>query len=187
MEPSNQQEAYDMVYEGFQLSETLGVPIMVRIPTRLAHSRTGVVRNSEVEENILKMPVNPNQFVLIPAIARKRYKSLLQKQESFEQAALNSKYNLLKYGSDRSLGIIACGIAFNYLNEIYKEQECPYTVLKLSHYPIPSDLIREMGQNCDEVLVLEEGYPLVEEAIKGILKKRRFSHISFYINHILHF
>ncbi len=171
LEPSNQQEAYDMVYKGFQLSEELGVPVMVRITTRLAHSRAGVVRKEEVQENPLKMPFNPTQFVLLPAIARQRYKSLLQKQERFEKAAFESKYNFLKIGEEKSLGIIACGIAYNYLKENYQEEACPYTVMKLSQYPVPVALLHKMEKHCEEVLVLEEGYPVVEETVKGIFKK----------------
>ncbi len=171
LEPSNQQEAYDMVYHGFELSEQLGVPVMVRITTRLAHSRAGVVRKPDVAGNPLKMPGNPSQFVLLPAIARQRYKSLLQKQESFEASAYESKYNQLKIGEDKSLGIIACGIAINYLKENYSEQSSPFTVLKLAQYPIPDAYLEEMEKHCDEVLVLEEGYPLIEEIVKGKFKK----------------
>ena len=170
LEPSNQQEAYDMVYNGFVLSEELGVPVMVRITTRLAHSRAGIWCKSEMPENPLKMPAEPNQYVLLPANARKRYKKLLEKQERFEQLASQSEFNKLIPGSDQSLGIIACGIAYNYLNENYRN-DCPYTVLKLSQYPIPRDLVQKMETGCDEVLVLEEGYPVVEEAVKGIFTK----------------
>lgn len=171
-EPSSQQEAYDMVYEGFALSEELGVPVMVRITTRLAHSRAGVLQKKEIPANSLKLPGNPTQFVLLPALARKRYKSLLEKQGTFEKRALESKYNFLKTNSEKSLGIIACGIAYNYLKENYQNEDCPYTVLKLSQYPIPANLVHEMEKHCEEVLVLEEGYPVVEEAVKGIFKKQ---------------
>ncbi len=171
LEPSNQQEAYDMVHEGFVLSEELGVPVMVRITTRLAHSRAGVFRKEEAPANPLKMPVNPTQFVLLPAIARQRYKSLLEKQDAFEKKALESEHNFLKTRNEKSLGIIACGIAYNYLKENYQNDDCPYTVMKLSQYPIPATLIHEMEKHCEEVLVLEEGYPLVEEYVKGIFKK----------------
>ncbi|MFV0269781.1 MAG: thiamine pyrophosphate-dependent enzyme [Draconibacterium sp.] len=172
LEPSNQQEAYDMVYSGFELSEKQGVPVMVRITTRLAHSRAGVTRKAEVAANPMKLPQHPSQFVLLPAIARQRYKSLLQKQESFEQDAFTSEYNFLKKGSDQTLGIIACGLAINYLDEHYKNRECPYTVMKLAQYPIPEEMLHEMEQLCEEVLVLEEGYPLVEEAVKAIFSKQ---------------
>ena len=171
LEPSSQQEAYDMVYHGFELSEELGVPVMVRITTRLAHSRAGVARKPEVGENPLKMPGNPSQFVLLPSIARQRYKNLLEKQDSFEISSQVSQYNIFKKGSDSSLGIIACGIAFNYLKENYPGDVCPFTVLKLAQYPLPLSYLKEMEKRCDEVLVLEEGYPIVEEAVKGIFKK----------------
>lgn len=171
LEPSNQQEAYDMVRNGFELSENLCVPVMVRITTRLAHSRAGVVRTPVLPENELKMPGDPAQFVLLPAIARKRYKDLLSKQKAFEKAAKKSDYNFLKKGEDRSFGIIACGIAYNYLKENYQENECPYTLMKLSQYPIPQKMLDKMAKHCEEVLVLEEGYPVVEEAVKGAFKK----------------
>lgn len=172
LEPSNQQEAYDMVHEGFKMSEELGVPVMVRITTRLAHSRSGVIRKAEKPQNQLVLPGDSSQFILLPSSARKRYQSLLSKQDVFEKAAGNSAYNAISPGSDKSLGIIACGIAYNYLNENFQDEECPYTVLKLSQYPVPSALLFEMQKHCEEVLVLEEGYPVVEELAKGIFSKK---------------
>ena len=70
LEPSNQQEAYDLVRYGFALSETIGSPILLRITTRLAHSRSGVNTAAPLNENSLKLPENKRQFVLLPAIAR---------------------------------------------------------------------------------------------------------------------
>jgi len=70
LEPSNQQEAYDMVYDGFDLSEHLGYPILIRITTRLAHSRTGIITRPPKEENPLSFPTDGNQrFILLPAFA----------------------------------------------------------------------------------------------------------------------
>jgi len=172
LEPSNQQEAYDMVHGGFELSEELGVPVMVRITTRLAHSRSGVIRKAELPQKKLVLPDNPSQFILLPSSARKRYQSLLSKQDTFEIASEQSKYNSLKIGSDKSLGIIACGIAYNYLNENFQDEKCPYTILKMSQYPIPKELMLEMQKHCEEILVLEEGYPVVEELSKGIFSKK---------------
>jgi len=171
LEPSNQQEAYEMTREGFQLSEDLGVPVMVRITTRLAHSRAGIQRKEVIDQNDLMLPSNPAQFVLLPANARKQYKGLLDKQSLFEEASESSKYNSFKKGTDKSLGIIACGITYNYLSENYIDEECPYSILKLSQYPIPGKLLAKFEECCEEVLVLEDGYPVVEEAVKGIFKK----------------
>jgi indolepyruvate ferredoxin oxidoreductase alpha subunit len=165
LEPSNQQEAYDMARIGFELSEKAGVPVLLRITTRLAHSRAGVVRKELLDENTMVLPKDPRQFVLLPSIARKRYNMLLGNQDGYIQMAEESVYNKYIDRENKKLGIICCGIAYNYLMENYPEDDCPHPVLKISQYPVPEKMIRKMEEECDELLVMEEGYPLVEEML----------------------
>lgn len=167
LEPSNQQEAYDMVHEGFALSELTKVPVLLRITTRLAHSRADVVRKEVLPENQLKLPEDPNQFILLPSNARVQYKKLLAQQDFFTKLSEESKFNRYEEGKDFSLGIIACGIAYNYLMENYPDRNCLYPVVKLSQYPVPEKYLNKLNAECDEILVLEEGAPMVEELIKG--------------------
>lgn len=167
LEPSSQQEAYDMAREGFALSELTKVPVMLRITTRMAHSRAGVACSEVLDENQLSMPVDPRQFILLPAIARRKYKGLLQSQDLFLKLSEESKYNRYEEGEDKSLGIVACGIAYNYLMEHYPDGTCPFPVVKISQYPLPEKLIKRLNQECDELLILEEGAPMVEESLKG--------------------
>jgi len=82
-EPVNQQEAYDMMHYAFDISEKFETPVLMRITTRLAHSRSGVVRKPIREQNTLSLPKMRNQFILLPANARKRYKVLLENQKVF--------------------------------------------------------------------------------------------------------
>lgn len=168
LEPANQQEAYDMAHRGFQMSEALKVPVLLRITTRLSHSRSGVVTGEKMPENELKLPTDPHQFILLPSIARKRYHNLLMARASFIEASEQSPYNRLVAGNDHSLGIIACGIAYNYLMEHYPNGS-PYPVLKLSQYPMPRKLVVALYEQCDALLILEEGYPMIEELISGYL------------------
>lgn len=169
-EPSCQQEAYDMVFDAFELSEKYKVPVMMRITTRLAHSRASVYLASDpVPQKNLSLPADPVQFVLLPAIARKRYKKLLEIYDAIQDDIRITKYNSFVDGPDRSLGIIACGIAVNYLNENYPEGKHGYPVLKISAYPVSSETVKDITSRCNEVLILEEGYPLIEENIRGIL------------------
>jgi indolepyruvate ferredoxin oxidoreductase, alpha subunit len=172
LEPSNQQEAYDMTRHGLELSEETGLPVMLRITTRLAHSRSGIIRREITRENKLHLPEDSTQFILLPAIARKRYKVLLEKQNILKQLTENSKYNFFKPGTDNKTGIIACGIGYNYLIENFNNHECPYPVLRISQYPIPENLIVKMEESCEEIIILEEGYPFVEEAVRGIFSKK---------------
>ena len=169
LEPSNQQEAYDMAYFAFQLSEKYDVPVLIRVTTRLAHSRSGVQRKESLPQNQLRLPQDGKQFILLPAIARKRYSGLLGKQAAFETESEQSEFNRLFPGKDHRLGIIACGLAYNYLMENYQDKELPYPVLKLSQYPVPSELVHKLYDEVEELLILEEGYPLVEEQIRGLL------------------
>lgn len=69
-EPSNQQEAYDMVYNGFNFSEQTGEPILMRMVTRLAHSRSGVERKEQQPQNEISFSEDPRQFILLPGNAR---------------------------------------------------------------------------------------------------------------------
>jgi indolepyruvate ferredoxin oxidoreductase alpha subunit len=78
-----------------------------------------------------------------------------------------SEFNELTMGKSNRLGIIAAGIAYNYLMENVAEGE--YPVLKLAQYPIPPKQVRELYEHCDELLILEDGYPIIEEMIKGFL------------------
>ncbi len=171
LEPSNQQEAYDMVHEGFDLSEKYKVPVMLRITTRLAHSRAGVVRKESRPQNQFKLPENLRQFVLLPAIARKQYQRLLDQQDAFQNESEKSAWNTFTEGEDKSMGIIACGLAYNYLLENYPDRKIPFPVVKISQYPLPHKSIEKLYDQCYRILVLEEGYPVVEEMMKGFMNQ----------------
>lgn len=172
LEPSNQQEAYDMAYEGLELSEKLGRPILLRITTRLAHSRSGVIRKPCKPQNAMKMPANKRQFILLPAIARGRYAELLASQDKFQESSENSVYNTFTDGENKQTGIIAAGIGYNYLMENFP-QGCPYPVLKVGQYPLPLKPIEKMAAECESIMVIEEGYPLIEDAVRGMLPPKK--------------
>lgn len=167
-EPSSQQEVYGMMKDAFELSERYKLPVVLRMVTRMAHSRA-VVETAEIREpNAMTYPDNPKDWVLLPAVARKRNVRLVGLQQDLQQEAENSKYNKLSDGKDKSLGIIACGIAYNYLMEHFKDG-CPYPVLKVSQYPLPVNKVKELAEMCDSLLVLEDGQPVVEEMLRGVL------------------
>lgn len=176
LEPSNQQEAYDMVYEGFELSERLGYPILLRMTTRMAHSRAGVVTRALRSQNQTHCPEDGRQrFILLPALARKQFKKLIASQAVFTEASEESTFNRYFDAPDKELGIITTGIAFNYLSENYPDG-FEHPVLKISQYPLPRKQVERIVGECKEILVLEEGYPVVEEQIKGFLSKGLIIH-----------
>lgn len=167
LEPSDQQMAYGMVHYGLKLSEERGLPVMLRITTRLAHSRAGVETGEKKHQNALRIPDNSNQFILLPANARKRYNSLVSMQVEIQKDSAQSGYNKLIPGTDQSRGIIACGLAYNYYREAELKYGLSWPVLRIAQYPVPDELLRELAEQCQEFLVLEEGYPMVEEYLRG--------------------
>jgi indolepyruvate ferredoxin oxidoreductase alpha subunit len=172
LEPSTQQEAYDLTKYGFDLSEKFKLPVMLRITTRLAHSRSSVEKREVRTENTLKLPTDLTQFILLPSLARKRYKSLLSTQDQLHLEGENSGINRVEQGSNRARGIIACGLAYNYYQEVAIPQGLDFPVLKISQYPISPKLLRDFIEKVDEVFVLEEGAPMLEESLVGVLESK---------------
>lgn len=168
LEPSNQQEAYDMARYGFELSERCAIPVLVRLVTRLSHSRSVVETDAEaIPENELHYPVNPRQWVLMPAVSKVRNRQLIKDQERFVEESEKSPFNSYTDGANRSLGIVASGIAYNYLMEAFSGK-CPFPVVKVSQYPLPVRMMQRLYDECGAVLILEEGQPFIEKQVRGL-------------------
>ncbi len=167
MEPSTQQEAYDMTRYAFDLSEKVKLPVLLRLTTRLAHSRSGVVTVEPKEQNKLNPPDDTHRFILLPSNARGRYASLVDIQPELVEISENSEYNKYFDGNDTSLGIISSGIGYTYLMDNFLETPNPYPTLKINQYPLPKKMIRDLFQKCDKILIIEEGYPVIEELLRN--------------------
>jgi indolepyruvate ferredoxin oxidoreductase, alpha subunit len=170
LEPANQQEAYDMTREAFDLSERFQVPVLVRLVTRLAHSRAVVrVREPRAENAIAKAPV-PASWILLPSNARRQWRSLLSRQPAFLEWSEASAFNHIRLNGDRrDLGVITTGIARNYYLENVEELGYQPSHLHVGAYPIPTDLVRRLAGHANRILVLEEGYPYLERLLRGIV------------------
>ncbi len=186
LEPSNQQECYEITKYAFDLSEKMGLPIMIRLVTRLSHSRAGVEVGKRVAQNKMSLPKNTTQFQLIPMHARGRHQHLIDIQPDNRESSENSYYNNYIEGKDTSLGIIAAGIAYNYLMENFEDAKCPYPILKIGQYPLPKTRIKKLFDTCEKVLVLEDGYPFIEEIISDFLGENRnvIGRLSGHINRV---
>lgn len=173
MEPSSQQEAYDMAEYAFELSERHAIPVMMRMVTRLAHSRAAVeVADQAKPERPLGYPAPQNlkQWVLMPGNSKQRYPKLIELYvNELEKESENSPFNSYTDAADHSLGIIVSGIAYNYLMEQFGDEGCPWPVVKVSQYPVPRNMIRRLVAECERVLVIEDGQPIIEQKLRGLL------------------
>ena len=176
LEPSNQQEAYDMMHYAFDLSEALKTPILMRVTTRMAHSRAVVeLIDTPREQNTASAPENVQHFILLPAYARKNYAELVEAQEDFISTSEQSHFNSYTKGTNPKRAILTTGIAYNYLMETISGHQTPESgieasILKITQYPLPKALIDQMvADGAEEILVMEEGQPVVEELIRGMV------------------
>ena len=176
-EPSNQQEAYDMMESAFELSERLKEPVLMRIVTRLAHSRAAVVVQEPRQENAFSPATDNAHWVLLPGNAKRNYNDLISKQAAMLEASEQSAYNKKEFPmvnrqssmvNGKKLGVIACGIGYNYVHEAIGDT---LNVLKVSQYPLPAKAIKELAAMSDALLVVEDGQPVVEEAVAALLGK----------------
>lgn len=172
LEPSSQQEAYDMMEFAYSLSEEVGLPVLLRITTRMAHSRANVaVKAVGAEVACTGKASVPTDWVLLPGNARRRYLKVIETQPVQMERSEQSPYNRSSFPAGEGKaekGIVACGIGYNYVMENYPDG-CPFPLVKVSHYPLPVDTLVRLADACRELWVVEDGQPFVEEQLKGTL------------------
>jgi len=171
LEPTNQQEAYDMTRMAFDLSEELAVPVMIRLVTRLSHSRAAISTSDPRKQNVMKKADGGAGWTLLPARARRHYASLIGKQEKMNLLSEESVFNKLKTGNESEkceLGVITTGLARNYFNENSGELTSSYNHLHIGQSPWPAAKIRSLMDSSERLLILEEGMPFLERYIRGI-------------------
>jgi indolepyruvate ferredoxin oxidoreductase alpha subunit len=175
LEPRNQQEAYDMTREAFDVSERFHIPVLLRLVTRLSHARAGVAVSEGRGENPVSKPADRTQWMLLPAFARRNYRALIEKQGDIQKWSGGRRAAALELeGRDVSSVIITAGIGGNYYEENRKDfveyrGGAEPARLHISAYPLPEEALRRLCRDAGEVLVIEEGQPFIEERLRGIL------------------
>ncbi|MBM4061950.1 MAG: indolepyruvate ferredoxin oxidoreductase [Planctomycetes bacterium] len=170
-EPATAQEAYDMTREAFALSERFQVPVVVRLVTRLCHERARVQTRAAEPQKPLQKAGPRQDWVLLPANAKRLWSQLLAEQPAMRQASESSPHNVLREGAGR-LGVLTTGVGRRYLGEVLPEMAQAPPHLHVATYPLPAARVRAFAGQLDSVLVLEDGYPYVERLLPGIVPAR---------------
>ena len=155
-----------MTRTAFELSERFGIPVMMRLVTRLAHSRADVGVQDDLDTPPARA-VDTQGWILLPALARRRWRSLLGRQAAFQQYT-ETHHNTLHL-ADTELGVVTAGVGRNYFFENRGDLGFAPSHLHIGAYPLPVRKIRELVGHVRRILVLEDGYPYVERAIRGLL------------------
>ncbi len=170
LEPRSQQEAYRMTREAFDVSERFHIPVMVRLTTRIAHSRAVVQTSSPRAQNPVSKSGDPTGWMLLPATARKLYAALVEMQPQLRAFAEDSPYNTLELNPGfTDFGVLTTGLGWNYYMENLPELAGRPSHLHISAYPIPAAKVRRLAEAVARIVVIEEGYPFVERYLRGLL------------------
>ena len=165
LEPSDSQEAKDMTIAAFGLSERFDTPVLLRLTTRICHSTSAVELGDRVDDTPAEpkpFPRNPAKYVMVPGNAFKRHPVIEKRILDVAEFAESFPYNRIETG-DHSLGIITCGVAYQYAKEVFPTA----SILRLGMtWPLPARMIRQFAASVEKVIVIEELDPFIEEAVR---------------------
>jgi len=162
LEPSDSQEAKDMVIDGIKLSEKFNTPVMIRMTTRTCHSRSAVELGERETPPEIEYVKDFHKTMLLPALARAKHVAVEIRQEEIKNFSNTFKHNYIIEGKNR-VGVIASGISFQYGREVFEDA----WFLKLGMpYPFPSGLLREFAEHVDTIYILEENDPFIETFVR---------------------
>lgn len=163
LEPADSQDCKDFVKIGMEISERFDVPVLLRMTTRVSHSK-GIVTAGAIEKPaVIGFKKNPQKFVMVPGHARPRHAYVEERLEKLRAFSEETPLNRIEWG-DRSLGIIAAGAAYAQAREVLPEAS--FFRLGLS-YPLPLAKIREFSAQVGRLIVVEELDGFTEELLKA--------------------
>ncbi len=165
LEPSDSQEAKDFVKLGYEISEKFDVPVLLRMTTRICHSKGLVDFNEREEVGIKEYKKNIPKYVATPANGRKMHVMVEEKLKKLEEFSNNTSLNNIEW-NNKKIGIVTSGISYQYAKEVFGEK-ASYLKLGFTH-PIPKKKIKEFADEVDELYVIEELEPYLEKEIMAM-------------------
>ena len=164
LEPSDSQEAYQLTLEAFAISERYDTPVLLRLETRISHSRTVVEHDGTRMRVDLPYEKDAVKRVMIPGYARLRHSVLIKRLEELAREADSFPHNRVEMRSDK-VGIVTSGVCYQYAREAFPEA----SILKLAFvYPLPEKTVRDFASHFHRLYVVEELEPFLEEGLKAM-------------------
>lgn len=164
LEPSNSQQAKDMVVAGFEISERFRTPVLLRMTTRICHSKGLVTLDDRVETDRKPYRRDIWQYTTMPAVSQKLRVELEERLSHLREETEGSPFNRPEW-NDRTVGIVASGIGYEYAKEVFGKS-ASYLQLGFT-YPVPMQMIAAFAAQVETLYVIEETEPYLEEQIRA--------------------
>ncbi|MEA4921948.1 MAG: indolepyruvate ferredoxin oxidoreductase subunit alpha [Eubacteriaceae bacterium] len=163
LEPADSQESKDFMKLGLELSEKFDTPVLMRMTTRVCHSKSLVELGERTEKAAVPYKKNIKKFVATPANGKVMRAELENRLTAMEQYACTAEINRPEYNGTK-VGVITSGIAYQYAREAFGE-DASYLKLGMT-FPMPTALLKEFAAKVDKVYVVEEMDPYIENHLK---------------------
>lgn len=166
VEPSDSQECKDFTKMAFELSERFDVPVLLRMTTRICHSKSLVEIGEREEVGVKPYVRDTMKYALLPATARHRHIVREKLMSEMEQYANECSLNYTEYNANTTIGIITSGISYQYAREVFGDS-ASYLKLGLTN-PLPRKLISEFAAKFETLYIIEENEPYLETAVRAL-------------------
>ena len=163
LEPSDSQEAHDYMKAAFELSEKMDMPVMMHVTTRICHSKSIVELGERVEAEVPDYEPKIKKYVTAPANAKVLRATLEERVEKARAFANDCEFNRVEM-HDTKIGVITSGVSYQYARETFGE-DASYLKLGMT-FPLPYDLIKDFASKVDNIYIVEEMDPYLEEHVK---------------------
>ena len=166
LEPSDSQECLDYVKAAYELSERFDTPVMIRVTTRVCHSKSLVETGSRENISVRKYERNTSKFTLLPAVAIARHPVREKLLTELEEFAYDSPLNRVEETEGATVGVVTSGISYQHAREVFGDTA---SFLKLGiTYPLSKKLVSEFCSRYQTIYVIEENDPYLETQIKAL-------------------
>ena len=164
LEPADSEEARLFTKRAFELSEKYSTPVFIKMCTRVAHS-SAVVNTEEPISYKQKEYVKDPTRVMMTKNSRDAHVRVEQRTLDLIEYAETCDLNRVEMAGTK-VGIITSSTSYQYAKEVWGENA---SILKLGLiYPLPIKLIEDFASKVDEVIVLEELDPIIENHCKQL-------------------
>lgn len=164
LEPSDSDEARKFTKLAFEISEDFDTPVLLRLTTRISHTRTPVNLEGRKEVEVKGYTKDFRKRVILPVNARKLHEKVEKRTEDLKEFANNFEENRIEKGNQK-IGIVTDSISYQYVREVFPEA----SVLKLAMaWPFPDKLVKEFSSSVEKLLCVEENDPFIENQIREL-------------------
>ena len=170
-EPANSQECLDMVKEAFEISEKYDTPVLLRLTTRVCHSKGIVLCQERMEVPVKPYEKDATKYVMVPSLAIRRRAVVEKRMEAFRDFANKTPRNFIEKGG--RTGVIASGVCRHYIKEVFGD-DATYLNIGFSN-PLPDEILDRFAEMVDDIYVVEENdkYMLTWVKARGYADKVR--------------